>query len=324
MSLTVGSLFSGIGGLELGLEQAGLGPVLWQVEQDKGCRGVLAEHWPEARRFRDVRRVGASNLAPVDLVCGGFPCQDVSLAGRGAGLGGERSGLWYEFERIIDEVQPFAVVVENVPGLVRRGLDRVVAGLVELGYEVEATRIRASDLGAPHVRERLFVVAYADRQGELRGRRSNGERRQRARDGRPPLADAARPRHEGGGASSERNADAPDGRPPLADPNGVPVGVEPKREQRDPPECGDPEPLHTRGARGRPPKPVLGRGAYGLPDRLDWPASPDEPARSWEPPRALASCLGREARLRELGNSVVPACAFVVGRRVLERLGGSE
>lgn len=295
MSLTVGSLFSGIGGLELGLERAGLGPVLWQVEQDRGCRGVLAEHWPTAKRYRDVRSVGASNLAPVDVVCGGFPCQDVSLAGRGAGLAaGARSSLWYEFERIVDEVQPFAVVVENVPGLVRRGLDEVVAGLAALGYEVEATRIRASDLGAPHFRERLFVVAYADRQGELRQRGEGNEGGQRARDS---------------GAS-------------LADADGVAVGEQSERLERDAPQCGDPEPLHPRRARRRAAKPVLGRGAHGLPDWLDWPARPGEPARPWEPPRALAHCPGREARLRELGNAVVPACAFVVGRRVLERVGG--
>lgn len=292
--LTIGSLFSGIGGLELGLEWAGLGPVLWQVESDRSCRGILAEHWPDAHRFIDVRRVGAANLAPVDLLCGGFPCQDVSLAGRGAGLGGDSSGLWYEFERIIDETQPFVVVIENVSGLVRRGLDRVVAGLDGLGYSVEATRLRASDLGAPHFRERLFVVAYANGEGELRrgeGRRQ--QRRRRARDGGEDVA------HADGNAERQQ----------------------PKRKQRKPTQRGYAQPLYVGSARRRAAEPGVGGSADGLPDRLDWPGLPTEPPRAWEPPRSVTDCLAREARLRALGNAVVPPCAFVVGRRIAERVG---
>jgi len=102
--LRIGSLFSGIGGLELGLERAGLGPTLWQVEIDPFCRRVLERHWPEAKRFERVEEVGRANLASVDIICGGFPCQDVSVAGRGEGMSGARSGLWYEFERILAEL----------------------------------------------------------------------------------------------------------------------------------------------------------------------------------------------------------------------------
>jgi len=155
----IGSLFSGIGGLERGLERAGVGRVIWQVERDPFCRDVLARHWPDATRYDDVRSVGSANLAPVDVVCGGFPCQDVSVAGRGAGLDGARSGLWGEYRRIVAEMRPEAVVVENVSALVARGLDRVVRDLVQLGYEVEGSRIRADDVGAPHRRERLFLLA---------------------------------------------------------------------------------------------------------------------------------------------------------------------
>ena len=156
---TIGSLFSGVGGLELGLEQSGHGPVAWQVERDAYCRLVLAKHWPYTERYEDV--VTATALPPVDILCGGFPCQDVSVAGKGAGLEGERSGLWVHFARIIGETRPRYVVVENVPGLIRRGLVRVVADFHRLGYAVVGTRIAASDFGAPHKRERLILVAHA-------------------------------------------------------------------------------------------------------------------------------------------------------------------
>lgn len=162
-SMVIGSLFSGIGGLELGLELAGLGPVRWQVEVDPWCLATLEKAWPNARRFNDVRSVGGDNLPAVDLICGGFPCQDISHAGKGKGLSGERSGLWSEMLRIVREIGPRVVVVENVTALQRRGLDVVARGLQDAGYSVEATRIRAEDIGAPHRRERLFLVAYADR-----------------------------------------------------------------------------------------------------------------------------------------------------------------
>lgn len=114
--MNVGSLFAGIGGFDLGLERAGM-RVAWQVELDPCCRAVLARHFPEARRYEDVCEVGAKSLAPVDLICGGFPCQDLSPAGKGAGLAGARSGLWAEFARIVRELRPRYVVVENVPAL---------------------------------------------------------------------------------------------------------------------------------------------------------------------------------------------------------------
>lgn len=161
--MRIGSLFSGIGGLELGLEWAGVGETAWQVEQDQYCQGVLAKHWPEAQRYDDVRTVGAHNLAPVDVICGGFPCQDISYAGDGAGIAeGTRSGLWFEFARIIGELRPRWVVVENVVALERRGLPIVLGDLRSLGYRGERLRISAAGVGAPHLRWRLFVVAYAD------------------------------------------------------------------------------------------------------------------------------------------------------------------
>lgn len=163
--LTIGSLFSGIGGLELGLEWAGLGPVVWQVEMDPFCRRVLERHWPDAdRSVTDVREAGRATLAPVDLVCGGFPCQDVSGAGKGAGLTGSRSGLWYEFARVVGELRPAWVVVENVSSGARRWVDDVVCGLVEFGYDALPIPLSAEDVGAWHRRKRVFIVAHSQRQ----------------------------------------------------------------------------------------------------------------------------------------------------------------
>ena len=160
--MTIGSLFSGIGGLELGLERAGLGPILFQVEQDPFCLAVLEKHWPGVSRFTDVRTVGAE-LPHVDVLCGGFPCQDVSAAGKGAGLSGARSGLWFEFARIIEAIAPAWVVVENVTSGKRRWLPHVRRHLHMLGYRSRALGIAAQDVGAPHLRRRVFVVAHADR-----------------------------------------------------------------------------------------------------------------------------------------------------------------
>jgi len=169
--MRIGSLFSGIGGLELGLEWAGLGETVWQVEQSAYCRNVLAKHWPSAERFEDVKEVGATNLAPVDIICGGFPCQDVSSAGKGAGLAGERSGLWREFARIIKEVAPAWAVVENVASGATRWVDAVVRDLGGLGYDALPLPISAQDVGAPHLRKRVFVIANARTSSD-----SNGER----------------------------------------------------------------------------------------------------------------------------------------------------
>lgn len=158
-----GSLFSGIGGMDLGLERAGM-TCAWQVELDPFCRRVLAKHWPDVPKFEDVRDVGAHNLEPVDLIAGGFPCQDISYAGYGAGLAGERSGLWYEFARIIRELGPSYALVENVAALLDRGLGDVLGTLADLGYDAEWSSLTACALGAPHMRRRVFVVAYANGQ----------------------------------------------------------------------------------------------------------------------------------------------------------------
>ena len=165
--MTIGSLFSGIGGLELGLERAGLGPVRWQVELDPFRRSVLAKHWPGVERFEDVRTVSRSTLAPVDLICGGFPCKDVSSAGKRAGLTGVHSGLWYEFARIVGEMRPRTVIVENVASGANAWVDAVRRDLERLGYASLPVPVSAADCGALHLRRRVFIVAYADGESEF-------------------------------------------------------------------------------------------------------------------------------------------------------------
>lgn len=162
MILRWGSLFSGFGFLDLALEWAGAGEVAWQVESEPFARAVLRARFPQAdRSVQDVREVTRERLPPVDALCGGFPCQDLSYAGRGEGLDGARSGLWREYDRIIGEFAPRVVVVENSSALLTRGLDKVVGDLERRGYSVAARLLRASDVGAPHRRERIFLVAYS-------------------------------------------------------------------------------------------------------------------------------------------------------------------
>lgn len=167
--MRLGSLFSGCGGLDLGLHYAGL-ELAWACETDKHARSVLERHWPGVPIAEDVREVDAG-FAPIDVLAGGFPCQDVSHAGLRAGLVvGTRSGLWFEFIRAIRVLRPRIVVVENVPGLLTAGLGIVMADLAEAVYDVRGCCFRAGDLGAPHGRERLFLVATDARSERPHGR----------------------------------------------------------------------------------------------------------------------------------------------------------
>lgn len=157
-----GSLFSGIGGFDLGLERTGMA-CRWQCEIDERASAVLAHHWPGVERYTDVRNIGAG-LEPVDLICGGFPCQDVSVAGKRAGLAGERSGLWFEFHRVLAECKPGWVVIENVPGLLSsqhgRDFAVILRGLVGLGYGVAWRILDAQYFGLAQRRRRVFIVGH--------------------------------------------------------------------------------------------------------------------------------------------------------------------
>lgn len=157
IELTHGSLFSGIGGFELAAAWAGI-TTKWSCEYEEWNRKVLKKNFPETKQFEDVRTM--QNAPAVSIISGGFPCQDISLAGAGKGIKGSRSGLWAEMWRIIREVRPEYVIIENSPALTFRGFERVLCDLSEGGYNAEWDCIRASDFGLPHRRERLFCVAY--------------------------------------------------------------------------------------------------------------------------------------------------------------------
>jgi DNA-cytosine methyltransferase len=159
--VTFGSLFAGIGGLDLGLERAGM-RCCWQIEIDPFCRQVLAKHWPDVKRYGDITTIHGSELEPVDLICGGFPCQDVSQAGKRTGIDGSRTGLWSEFARLVGVLRPRYVLAENVPGLLTSdgAMGRVVGDMARLGYVGLWRCYRAADFGASHLRKRVFIVAY--------------------------------------------------------------------------------------------------------------------------------------------------------------------
>jgi DNA (cytosine-5)-methyltransferase 1 len=159
-------LFSGIGGFSLGLERSGGFKTVAFCEIDPFCRKVLRKHWPDVRQYEDVTKLTAEQLRAdgigVAAICGGFPCQDISVAGKGAGIAeGTRSGLWSEFARLIGELRPKYVIVENVAALLSRGLGRVLGDLAALGYDAEWHCIPASSVGAPHRRDRVWIIANA-------------------------------------------------------------------------------------------------------------------------------------------------------------------
>lgn len=162
--LKILDLFSGIGGFSLGFERTDGFETIAFCEIDKFARKVLRTHWPEVPIYDDIRtlsadRLNADGLVP-DIIVGGFPCQDISVAGKGAGLAGERSGLWREYARLIGEIRPRYVIVENVAALLNRGLGDVLGDLAALGFDAEWHCIPASVIGAPHRRDRIWIIAY--------------------------------------------------------------------------------------------------------------------------------------------------------------------
>jgi DNA (cytosine-5)-methyltransferase 1 len=160
--LNVLDLFSGVGGFSLGLERTGQFRTTQFVEADPACRRVLQKHWPDVPIHDDVNTYDPGNQ-PFDVICGGFPCTDISFAGKGAGLEGDRSGLWYQYLRIIGQALPQWVLIENVAALRQRGLPKVLHGLAEIGYHARWDCIPASAVGAAHSRDRIWIIANPSR-----------------------------------------------------------------------------------------------------------------------------------------------------------------
>lgn len=162
--LNVLDLFSGIGGFSLGFKRAGWITIGF-CEIEPSCQRVLAKHWPDTPIISDIRDLNADSLlTSVDIICGGFPCQDISLAGKKAGIAGSRSGLWKEYARLINELKPRYAIIENVANLRSSGLVTVLTDLWQIGYDAEWHCIPASALGAPHRRDRIWIIAYPNRE----------------------------------------------------------------------------------------------------------------------------------------------------------------
>ena len=246
-SVNVGSLFSGIGGIDLGLERAGM-RVTWQCESDAFCRRVLRKHWPGVPCHEDIRALAAPE--PVDLLAGGFPCQPVSLVGFRHGIIDER-WLWPEFLRVIRLLRPRYVFLENVPGLLTSGMGDVLGGLAAIGYDAEWDCLPASAFGAPHRRDRVWVVAYPGSAG--RREDTGGPLGDESQDARRATQDDHQPDRDGEGRRAGSVAD-PDslGRHGRAR---YVTGPDGRAESTDGGRWGA--------------EPDVGRMAHGVPSRMD-------------------------------------------------------
>lgn len=299
--LRVLDLFSGIGGFSLGLERTGGFETVAFCEIEKFPRQVLAKHWPDVPCYDDVRTLTAERLTAdgiaVDVICGGFPCQDISYAGLGAGLAGERSGLFYEVARLVGELGPRYVILENVGALLYRGVDAVLGTLASIGYDAEWHCIPASAIGAPHRRDRIWIIAYPG--GEQHQSKGDAEW-WTASEGLPQatLADAKSERcREEGELRKQPPQWLASGGEVLADAmciNGK--GKQPRSVDKE--EWAG-SILRSTGSRSDGERwwavePNVGRVAHGVPDRAH--------------------------RLKALGNAVVPQIPELIGNAILRSM----
>jgi len=347
MTLRVLDLFSGIGGFSLGLERTGGFEAVAFCEIEPYPRAVLKKHWPDVPRFHDVKRlrgrrdafIGYSTdtvellvglAGTIDVICGGFPCQDISLAGKGAGLDGERSGLWSEYRRLIEEVRPRYAVIENVSALRSRGLDQVLGSLAKIGYDAEWHCIPASAVGAPHQRDRIWIVAYSGSEVQSMGyatgaRRNEGlctpgrairdesgsEEPQRRSD------EVAHPDHSRlqGWLSAELSERAGERAAWTCDTSVADTDTDSEGADR-----------HSRGTQAE--YALFGDSSQDLPDTGGYPSERlgscvgAVSERDWwrvEPDvgRVAHGVPSRVDRLRALGNAVVPQIPEIIGQAIL-------
>lgn len=306
--MKVGSLFSGVGCGDLGLEWAGFEHA-WFCEVNEYAREVLGLRWPGKPIYGDIKEVDFTAVEPVDVLAGGFPCQDISTAGTGAGIKGERSGLWSEFARAIAEIRPRYALIENSPALVTRGLGVVLSDLAALRYDAEWHCIPASAFGAPHKRDRIWIVAYTQcpERGTqleachgLESERANSIPQREESSGRlggsgQAVADSAGIGRGKGWTESEIR-----GRLPNAGGDSCEVSytMRPGRKELDLAALAARAGQHTGCAPAEWGKawwsvePELGRVAHGIAHRVD--------------------------RLRGIGNGQVPQCTYYVGMLIQE------
>ena len=292
-------LFSGIGGFALGAYWAG-----WRFDEhyfseiDRYCIDLYKRRFPDAIGLGNISTHERWNLPEGDyFITGGFPCQDISIAGKGEGIGGERSGLWFEMWRIIRDLRPRWVIAENVGAITFRGLSTVLNSLAEIGYDAEWQDIRASDMGAPHRRERIWILAYPTEFGCGTGRhrlseRQNSTERQYSKENKQ---DGERQRDRVGETSQDvadtefKQKGSPHPQEvPRVDSNSSQIGAESRDDIRNSNTA-----LQERSRPGEwLTEPDVGRLAHGIPHRVD--------------------------RLRALGNSIVPQIAELLFRRIAE------
>ena len=336
MMLRAGSLCSGIGGLELGLENLGIDTV-WQSEIDPDANRVLDRWWPDTPNLGDLRAVDWATVEQVDLMTFGFPCQDISAAGGKAGINGDRSAIWFDCADAVRVVRPRLLFVENVAALVHRGLDVVLADLHQMGYMGSWGCVRSSDVGAPHRRERVFIAAVAADDPHDRRAGAGTPRRRRTRPADNSRATVADPDPDGRGDGPQRHrqADRSDDGPRRDNP-----------ERRAAPDPGG------AGLQGR--RHLAGRGTVTTPDddqpRVEWgpyaaaierwehtlgrTAPPPVDGRGRLAPRFVEWMMGyppgwvtglsKTAALRCLGNSAQPQTATLAAELLLVPLTGGD
>lgn len=314
-------LFAGIGGFALGAEWAGVQfDAHYFSEVDEYAIKVYRARFPDAIPLGDIRAITGANLPQGDwIIAGGFPCQDISVAGKGAGLAGKRSGLWYEYARLIVELRPRYAIMENVGALTFRGLDAVLGSLAEIGYDAEWQDIRASDVGAPHRRERIWIVAYP---GSSRAWSEGGEACTDRRRG--TWRDESTLRQEYGEDGADRLASAGSLKGAMVDPDGE------RREKQL-----DGFAARTRDADGKPCREAMADASDGRDVRRDGEleptqgqmrehrGSPQDGRRQWwatEPDvgRVAYGVPSRVDRLKCLGNSIVPQIAERIFKQILD------